>query len=950
MTLDAATRQRLLELAYETISEAEAAELRQRIASDPEVSAAFAEAQRQAGILASAARLSVEPMAWKPPDAPVPPPKPVPPMLANGPRSNWRLAHWLVGLAAALLAIVSLAGYGYHRQQLAQLASQQLRLFVAGPPRLEGGAPAQFTVVSTGVTGEPVPAQIELTIVTPDERPLWREKDWADKQGRLRSIIPANLTIPRGSRLLVSASHDSRVERIAAPLNVSEPQYRTHLVLDRVQFESGETVYARSVSLSRFAMKADRELGVRFELHDAKGAAVGASVEGLTQHGVGNAALKLPATAPPGDYAVVARSLDRSFAEVRQTLVVGRRSAVEDGKPNGGESAEPPVAAGETIVRFFPEGGELAADLENRVYFTARTAAGQAVKLSGRIVDSAGTEVALVETQRDGMGAFYLRPRPDRQYRLKILEPAGIAALPKLPPVVTEQKIVLSAGTGVFAAGRPLEFNVRAAADGLPLVAAVACWGVVVAQQPLVTSAEAGGANPMEISLPDEIAGVLRLTLFDYSQSPPEPIAERLVYRRPKQQISLRAERLIEPNTANPTSRADESSASASLKDAYQPGERIELSLSARDEQQRPVAAVLGARVAIAEADGGVSLPAGMLLLGSISHPSDLENADFYLAETDEASAALDLLLGTHGWRRFVTGAVADARIGRANAAPADAPLVFDNLIEIRDEYQSSLNAYRIQRSRWLTTLTTLCFFGGLALLLAVAILGLLRVVAGAHLWVSAVGAMLCCAIIGAALVDGHAARGSGDIAVAFAPHRAAAEPSAPQEKNAADDQLGRIEMAKANKGFRRGTGTVESDGDARQLAVDERAEKAVPRAAAGAAPARKVDALADANRSVGRSDARRLSSPSAPPAEVQPRAQRPFEIREYAFEPSDSIDAARTLLWRPLIVLDDKGAAKLAFSLPKVEGRYLIAIDAHGDGRLGSLRAEFRVAPVPKP
>ena len=46
-------------------------------------------------------------------------------------------------------------------------------------------------------------------------------------------------------------------------------------------------------------------------------------------------------------------------------------------------------------------------------------------------------------------------------------------------------------------------------------------------------------------------------------------------------------------------------------------------------------------------------MPTHFLLAGEVKNPDDLEYADFLLTDHPKASEALDLVLGTQGWRRF---------------------------------------------------------------------------------------------------------------------------------------------------------------------------------------------------------------------------------------------------------------------------------------------------------
>ena len=274
-------------------------------------------------------------------------------------------------------------------------------------------------------------------------------------------------------------------------------------------------------------------------------------------------------------------------------------------------------------MTFFPEGGQLVAGLENRVYFVARDSLGKPVQLSGTIVgkgrrdDARDEEVAAVHTTFEGMGAFSLIPQPDESYRLKIAAPTGVKNEPTLPEVSPERDLVLATGSGVFAAEKPLEFNIRAARAGVPLVVAAYCRGVQVGEQPLVTKLGATGANPVAISLDSAVGGVIRLAVYDYSVTPPKLVAQRLVYRRPAHRLNVRID---------------------GVKKRYTPGERLNLTLSATDENGKPAPAALGVAVVdealLKSADHRTpTVPTYFLLTSEIQKPESLESPDFYLSD-----------------------------------------------------------------------------------------------------------------------------------------------------------------------------------------------------------------------------------------------------------------------------------------------------------------------------
>ncbi len=641
------------------------------------------------------------------------------------PPAGSRAASWLVGLAACLLIGVSLGSYLYHRRQLEAIAAGHLRLVVMGPAELHAGAAAQYAVTTSTIAGDPLPAQIALALYLPDGKRLLDRRDSADEQGRLQVVVPGDLALPADPRcelqLKVSATRGQEHEEATATLPVRPTGYLTRLSLDGLRYRPGQSVRFRSLSLSRLGLSADRPLPVEFEVLDGRGVLVaGSTLAATTDHGVAKGSFLLPEHLADGRYAVVVRSPAGSFPDERQPfwlLPPGPPPAAGEAPPaaeadgagrlpeqSGAEKTAASGAArpGRIDVRFYPEGGELVEGLESRVYFTSRDRSGGPVTLRGTIVDRRGDELAAVETTSDGRGSFSLSPETGETYHLKITSPAGLSDRPVLPRAASGRKVVISAGTGVFQPGAPLEFNLRATRAGLPLVAVARCRGVTVGQQMFVTTAERDrpASNSVTIPLDESIGGVIRLTVYECSGSPPRPVAERLVYRRPAQRLAVHVSDLGRP---------------------FSPGEQVSLPLSVTDEKGEPVAAALGLSVvaepATAPAKGASpDLAAYFLVANDLDRLDRLRPADFDLPGGTDNPVALDLLLGTQRARRL--------------AEPP--PMVFDNLGDLQARYEENLSEYRAKRTWVLNTIIVLSFFGGLGLALLTTMLGLLGIVAGA--------------------------------------------------------------------------------------------------------------------------------------------------------------------------------------------------------------------------
>ncbi len=179
-------------------------------------------------------------------------------------------------------------------------------------------------------------------------------------------------------------------------------------------------------------------------------------------------------------------------------------------------------------------------------------------------------------------------------------------------------------------------------------------------------------------------------------------------------------------------------------KSATPPGESVTLTFLVTDEAGRAVPAALGVSVKSdttppfsgrRHVGPGTSNIAVVPSAAKACAPGYF-NADLDIADT--APADLDRVLDARMW---------PASIERP-------PLMYDNLEQISTNYEEALAEYQADRTGLLNTLTAASFFGGLGLVILVAMLGLMRIVSGIHLWVSAVGATTCCMILGAILMD----------------------------------------------------------------------------------------------------------------------------------------------------------------------------------------------------
>ncbi|MDR1520854.1 MAG: A-macroglobulin complement component, partial [Planctomycetota bacterium] len=307
---------------------------------------------------------------------------------------------------------------------------------------------------------------------------------------------------------------------------------------------------------------------------------------------------------------------------------------IEDGGVLETVSKTIPILLQNLDIAFYPEGGELVAGLPGRIYLQARRPDGKPADIEGEIirVDAEGKPlpgaVAVLTTVHEGRGRIdSLAPAADQSYALSLSRPAGMARLFRLPPVRSSGAI-LCAERDAYAFDEPIRLIVQATPDS-----GAARVTLHQREKQLASAPLAGGENRIELEAGDA-EGVLIATVWSRSGL---PLAERLLFRRPKFSLKLGLAVEAGPAGVSPV-----------------PGGKVRLKVEAKDESGRPVEAVVGLTVTddsllemLETRDQAPSLPVMAYLENEVE---DLADARVYFDADNQAAARdIDLLLGTQG-------------------------------------------------------------------------------------------------------------------------------------------------------------------------------------------------------------------------------------------------------------------------------------------------------------
>ena len=281
------------------------------------------------------------------------------------------------------------------------------------------------------------------------------------------------------------------------------------------------------------------------------------------------------------------------------------------------------ASADQLLLDFFPEGGSLISGWVNAVAFKATDQHGLPVAVSGVITDSKGTEITRFSSYHDGLGMIEISPVKGEKYVAKTDAAYGGKTF-MLPE---SQELGLSLSLIPHPQGSFFEIRQRVTDPSLKAAYMIGQMQhhVVFRQELNSTKDEMQGVlNTEKLN-----SGILQVTVFSKAGI---PLAERLVFVNNKEyvrQVSITADTL-----------------------SIQEKGRNLFKIRIKDTVQGSLS------VSITDADYALTpyreenLISGLLLTsdlkGYVHHPA------WYLAsDNDSVKMATDLLMMTHGWRRF---------------------------------------------------------------------------------------------------------------------------------------------------------------------------------------------------------------------------------------------------------------------------------------------------------
>jgi len=346
------------------------------------------------------------------------------------------------------------------------------------------------------------------------------------------------------------------------------------------------------------------------------------------QNGFADGRVYLDNNLAEGYYLLEAFTPNSFFDDTTEFHAVRRIKVVTDITSHSSVPAkhDVPNKANLNMIQFstFPEGGNLVAGIESKLAFKAVNINGEPIDIRGTLFED-NTPLLGFKSTHAGMGSFMFTPDPGKKYRIRLTEPVidSTFLLPVIyPSGMTMQLVRRDKDSLTFKVSQSSWLNPE------DIYIRVQCRGVVYGMATGNLKRELVIKLPLS-GLPQ---GIAEVTLFNSSLV---PVAERLVYINQDKRLNIVAEL---------------------SKEIYPTRGKATLKITAKDENGKPVEANLGVTVfdkLYQNPRDSNNILAHFYLSSQLK--GRIYNPSFYFYRKSKGrDEALDLLMLTQGWRKYV--------------------------------------------------------------------------------------------------------------------------------------------------------------------------------------------------------------------------------------------------------------------------------------------------------
>lgn len=405
---------------------------------------------------------------------------------------------------------------------------------------------------------------------------------------------------------------------------------KAYLHFDKSYYAAGDTIYFKAYLTMGERHLPSRISGVlHVDLINTNNK-VDQAIKLQVTDGVAWGDFALPDSLPKGNYRVRAYTRwmrnDKNYFE--RLIPVG---TISTNKIPENTTARIPGAGSKPDMQFFPEGGGLIAGITSKIAFKAVGTNGLGIGAKGVLMDDAGNAVGKFESAHLGMGYFYLKPEPGKTYHAEISYANGVEDRIVLP-AASPKGITLSIGNdSVGMASVQIMANDEYFAENRDKSVNLLVYSGGIAH--MVTTRLDSAKISLAIIKRHLHTGITRVTLFSADG---EPLSERLIFIQNPDQLKLTV---------------------SGNKISYGKREKVHLAIRALDRTGSTVTghfsvSVTDVNSVPADENAENTIINGLLLTSDLK--GYIEQPNYYFTNvTGKTRADLDLVMLTHGYRRF---------------------------------------------------------------------------------------------------------------------------------------------------------------------------------------------------------------------------------------------------------------------------------------------------------
>ncbi|WP_347924836.1 carboxypeptidase-like regulatory domain-containing protein [Pontimicrobium sp. SW4] len=401
--------------------------------------------------------------------------------------------------------------------------------------------------------------------------------------------------------------------------NNNNPVEKVFLHTDKDVYFPGEMIWYNAYAvLGAYHHFSTGSMQIQVDLIDEHNVIVESKNHKLIE-GQGEGNIIIPVELPEGTYQLRAytnwmRNFDNAFFFTKTIQLL-----------NAKKTTRRPLNTDDKIdLQFFPEGGQAVNGLNGKISFKAIGSDGYSREVKGIIKNSKGETVVPINTLYQGMGFFTLNPQPNETYTA-ILDNGSIY---KLPEAQNEGYSMLIDNLDTN------NIKVKVQASNTLRSKPFYIIGTINNEKYYQGKFVFNAQSLLDFEIPKNKlpSGVMTLTLFDEQM---RPWSERPVFVNNKEEL------IIETKLEN---------------SSFEKREKIELKVNVKDVYGTPLSTNFS--IAITDVDKVYKNKFDTNILTYFLLESNLkghiENPGYFFSDSKRSTRAkLDLVMSTHGWRKF---------------------------------------------------------------------------------------------------------------------------------------------------------------------------------------------------------------------------------------------------------------------------------------------------------